>query len=151
MKKKLSKFFIITVVIFLTLLILGTTQVQAVLQSNPITHCNKINSAENWMRTIRYMETTGDGLGLSETLNGTTLLATSESNNLDSHMMKSTEYGAIAILSASGYGNSKKLQDSKIKSTTGNETGVYFNETVTEHVAGGISGNIFSGGRWKIL
>ncbi len=32
-------------------------------------------------------------------------------NGIDVHMMLPTEYGAVAILSASGYGNSGKLRD----------------------------------------
>jgi len=145
MKKKLSKFFIIMVAIGLALILLSTTQVQAAIQSNPNTHYKKIDTPTNWMTNFRNMEITGGALGLTETINGTTKLATSDSNNLDSHMMKSTEYGAIAILSASGYGNSKTLQASTIKSTTGNETGVYINGSSEEWVAGGMSGYIFSG------
>ena len=44
-------------------------------------------------------------------------------------MMLPTEYGAVAILSASGYGNSGKLRDEtnvQKRTTTGNSTGVYF-------------------------
>ena len=84
-------------------------------------------------------------MGLSETLDTTSLIATSESNGIDVHMMKSTEYGAIAILSASGYGNSQTLQNSSVKTTTGNKTGVYFNGTDWEYVAGGYQDNMFKG------
>ena len=97
------------------------------------------------MVQFRNMEISGGALGLSETINTTTMLSTSESNNLDSHQIKSTEYGAAAILSASGYGNPTTLQKSTIKTTTGNETGVYFSGKHWEWVAGGLSGSIFSG------
>ena len=60
-------------------------------------------------------------------------------------MMKSTEYGAIAILSASGYGNPQTLQSSSVKTTTGNKTGIYFSGSNWEWVAGGLEGSIFSG------
>ena len=61
-------------------------------------------------------------------------------------MMRSTEYGAIAILSASGYGNPKTLQNSSIKTTTGNKTGVYFIVgDFEELVAGGLENYIFKG------
>ena len=150
MKKKLSKIFITILAIGLISLTLSTAQVQATLQSNQNTHYTKFYEPEDWMPLFRNMEKVGGALGLSETINETNLLATSESNNLDSHMIKSTEYGAIAILSASGYGNQKTLQNSTIKSTTGNETGVYFygassgNYKYCEWVAGG-STAIFSG------
>ena len=101
MKKKLLKFFIIIGALALLLTVISTTQVQAVLQSNPNTHYKGIYYSDYWITYFRDMEKTGGALGLSETINATTKLATSASNNLDSHMMKSTEYGAIAILSTS--------------------------------------------------
>ena len=38
-------------------------------------------------------------------------------------MQKNTEYGAMAILSASAYGNQKKIADGE--TTTGNKSGIY--------------------------
>lgn len=76
-------------------------------------------------------------MGLNETLN--TDLTPTKSNNIDVHMMRSTEYGAMAILSASGYGNPQTLQNSSIKTTTGNKTGIYIipnNYDYWEAVAG---------------
>ena len=49
-------------------------------------------------------------------------------------MIKSTEYGAIAILSASGYGNPSKA--SNITTTTGNNTGMILSTSAWEWVAG---------------
>ena len=58
--------------------------------------------------------------------------------------MKTTEYGAMAILSASGYGNPSN--ERAITSTTGNETGVMINTSNWEWTAGGYSGApVFSG------
>ena len=51
----------------------------------------------------------------------TNLTASSDSNNIDVHMQKNTEYGALAILSASSYGNPNKINDGE--TTTGNVTG----------------------------
>ena len=82
-------------------------------------------------------------MGLSETLNSD--YTSTSSNGIDVHMMKSTEYGAIAILSASGYGNQQTLQNSTEKTTTGNKTGVYFSGANWEWVAGGSKGNPVSG------
>lgn len=60
------------------------------------------------------------------------------------HLMKTTEYGAMAILSASGYGNPSN--DKAITSTTGNETGVMINTSYWEWTAGGYkSAPVFSG------
>ena len=125
--------------------VLPTGQVKAALQSNPNTQYKTVYNPTTWMTQIRQIETSGNAMGLSETLDTTSLIATSESNGIDVHMMKSTEYGAIAILSASGYGNPQTLQSSSVKTTTGNKTGIYFSGSNWEWVAGGLSGSIFSG------
>ncbi len=125
--------------------VLPTGHVKAALQSNPNTQYKTQYDPTTWMTQIRQIETSGNAMGLSETLETTSLIATSESNGIDVHMMKSTEYGAIAILSASGYGNPQTLQSSAVKTTTGNKTGIYFSGSIMEWVAGGLSGNIFDG------
>ena len=116
----------------------------ATLQSNPNTHYKTRYAPENVIKSIRTMEASGGAMGLSETVK-TDQTFIGESNNIDVHMMRNTEYGAIAILSVSGYGNSKNIQNSTIQSTTGNETGIYYTSTGKddkEHpelVAGGLS------------
>ena len=92
---------------------------------------------DNWVLNIRNMEATGGTLGLSETVDSSTLLSSSASNNLDIHMEKNTEYGAVAILSASGYGNQKKIEDNQ--TTTGNKSGIYMRigESVADVVSAG--------------
>lgn len=124
--------------------VLPTGQVKAALQSNPNTQYKTQYNPTTWMTQIRQIETSGNAMGLSETLNSD-LTSSSESNGIDVHMMKSTEYGAIAILSASGYGNPQTLQSSSVKTTTGNKTGIYFSGSDWEWVAGGLSGSIFNG------
>lgn len=120
-------------------------QTKAVLQANPNTNGKKTDTPTNWMTNIRKMETANQAMGLQETINDTTKKATSSSNGLDVHMIKTTEWGTVAILSASGYGNPKTLQASTIRSTTGNKSGVYFPANSWEWTAGGLSGYIFSG------
>ncbi len=76
-----------------------------------------------WLPQIRKMEATGGTLGLTDdTINESTLTSTTK-NDLDIHMQKNTEYGAMAILSASAYGNQNKINDGE--TTTGNKTGIY--------------------------
>lgn len=149
MKKILLKIFIIILGIGIIAVTLSSSQVQAAIQSNPNTHYIKQYRSIYWISYFRNMEKVGEALGLSETIDGTTLLSTSESNNLDSHMIKSTEFGAIAILSASGYGNPNILKNSTMQTTTGNETGVYITystySTNEENVAAGTLGRIFGG------
>lgn len=135
----------------LTILMIGIILVftnvgyaNAVLQSNKNTHYVKKDSTINWMTNFRNMEKSGHAMGLNETLRAN-LTAASESNNLDVHMMRATEYGAVAILSASGYGNPSN--ENAITTTTGNNTGVMINTDASnsEFVAGGAKGQIFTG------
>lgn len=140
---KILKLITVTILITVTLLLTNVVESKAVLQANQNTQYTKTNTPANWMSAFRQMETAGGAMGLNETLN-TDLTASSESNNIDVHMMRTTEYGAIAILSASGYGNPSNAN--AITSTTGNNTGVILNTSGRnwEWTAGGLS-TIFSG------
>ncbi|MCI8760293.1 MAG: hypothetical protein HFJ34_04135 [Clostridia bacterium] len=129
-KLKIVSFVMITTIITI---VSSFSTVEAALQANPNTQYKDIKTGETWAREFREMEQSGQGMGLSETLNDD-LTASSGSNNIDVHMMRSTEYGAIAILSASGYGNPSN--DNAITSTTGNKTGVMLNTAHREMVAG---------------
>ena len=141
-RRKYLKEFMMIILMTLILLIFSEGEVKAALQANPNTQYTKIDTPTNWMTNFRKMEETGGAMGLSESFNSD-LTASSDFNNIDVHMMKSTEYGAIAILSASGYGNSSN--DNAITSTTGNNTGVMLNTNYWEWVAGGSNYSIFSG------
>ena len=144
MKEKTKQKMLAFILVVAFAILMPFSNVKASLQANPNTHNTKGDYATNWMSNIRSMEKSGEAMGLSETLNSD-LTASSDSNGIDVHMMKSTEYGAIAILSASGYGNPQKLQNSTEKTTTGNKTGVYFSGANWEWVAGGLQGSIFGG------
>lgn len=134
MRRLIKKFLIIITIILLTMIML-IGEAKASLQSNINTHDKRNDEIKNWIVNIRKMEENGEAMGLNETLNED-LTSAGESNNIDVHMLKSTEYGAVAILSASGYGNPQTLQESTIKTTTGNKTGVYFSgNTAWEYVA----------------
>lgn len=121
MKIKLK---LITLIILVILAIIAIPySSNAALQSNGQTGTTK--NMDDWMLQIRQMENLGGGLGLSETVNATGLEATTPSNNVDVHMQKNTEYGALIILSASSYGNPNKINSGE--TTTGNSTGVVMN------------------------
>ncbi|MCI8641123.1 MAG: hypothetical protein HFJ59_04560 [Clostridia bacterium] len=142
MKRLIERVLIIVSIILLMVIILKG-EVKATLQANPNTHYEKEDMLNNWMVNIRNMEKVGEAMGLSETLK-TDLTSASSSNNIDVHLVRNTEYGAVAILSASGYGNPQTLQQSALKTTTGNKTGVYFSgfDLSYECVAGGMSESI---------
>ena len=135
--KRILKLSMLSIILALILILSNKGEVKAALQANPTTQYKKTDTMANWIRNFRSMETTGEAMGLTETL-GTDLSPSSASNNIDVHMMKSTEYGAIAILSASGYGNPSN--DRVITSTTGNNTGMILDTNGKwEWVAGGLT------------
>ena len=143
MKEKTKQKMLAFILVVAFAILMPFSNVKASLQANPNTQYTKKDALTSWMVNIRNMEKSGEAMGLSETFNPD--YTSTSSNGIDVHMMKSTEYGAIAILSASGYGNPKKLQESTIKTTTGNKTGVYFSGAKYEWVAGGVAGNPVSG------
>lgn len=93
----------------------------AALQSNGGTPAVKLQG--DWVLQIRQMQEMGGTLGRTDSINTTNL--TSNATDLDIHMEKNTEYGAMAILSASAYGNPNKINDGE--TTTGNSTGIVIN------------------------
>ena len=100
------------------------TKSKAALQANG--ESVKKDTINNWLLNVREMETSGGTLGLTDSINQTNLTSSAEtSNNLDIHMEKNTEYGAMAILSASSYGKPDKINDGE--TTTGNKSGIYIN------------------------
>ena len=110
-----------------------STRVEAALQANggtPVTA-----NLNDWVSGVRQMQATGGTLGLTDTIN-TNL--TSSNKNMDIHMQKNTEYGAMAILSASAYGNPNKITDGQ--TTTGNASGIVM-KLNWELVAAGTTNN----------
>lgn len=140
--KRLRSFLIVVAILLFGILCMPNSA-YATLQSNPSTQYVTKKSGTTWISEFRKMETTGGAMGLTEQLNSD-LTPKTDSNNIDVHMMKNTEYGAIAILSASSYGNPTTLNVSSIKTTTGNKTGVYYSygskSRVAEVVAGAFTG-----------
>ena len=141
MKEKTKVKLLALAIMLVTMTLMPIGQVKAALQANPNTQYTKTATPENWMKGFRQMETAGGAMGLNETLKDG--LISESSNGIDVHMMRTTEYGAIAILSASGYGNPSNAK--AITSTTGNETGIILNTNNYEWTAGGLQGSIFSG------
>lgn len=117
-----KKLLIILILLFTMFFVIKPAKVNAALQANGSSL--KTDTIANWLVNIRKMEAAGGTLGLTDTINTTDLTSSaSSSNNLDIHMEKNTEYGAMAILSASAYGNQNKINDGE--TTTGNKSGVY--------------------------
>ena len=107
---------IIFMIMMMEIFILST-KVEAALQANGGTPLTA--NLNDWIKAVRQMQATGGTLGLTDTIN-TNL--TSSNKNMDIHMQKNTEYGAMAILSASAYGNPNKITNGQ--TTTGNASGI---------------------------
>ncbi len=120
-KKSTIKIIFITFCLWLMLFVITPIKAQAALQSNGGTPA--VKNIGDWMLQVRNMQSLGGTLGRTDTINTTNL--TSNATDLDIHMEKNTEYGAMAILSASSYGNPGKIENGQ--TTTGNETGVVIN------------------------
>lgn len=119
MKNITYKNIIIIFLLFVVFIILNIGNSKAVLQANGAT--NKVDNVSNWMMNVRKMESLGGAMGLSENVTND-LIQNGNSNNIDVHMQKNTEYGALVILSASSYGKPDKVNAGE--TTTGNATGV---------------------------
>lgn len=113
---------------FMVCAILQPNKSNAALQSNGGTPATKL--VDSWALQVRQMQELGGTLGRTDTIN--TIGLTSNATDLDIHMEKNTEYGAMVILSASAYGNPNKIEDGG--TTTGNSTGIIMNLN-TERVA----------------
>ncbi len=131
MDEKLRRKGLFVIIVVFIIAILSSGESKAVLQANG--NEGATYNVTNWMINIRKMEELGGAMGLTESINED-LTTNGESNNIDVHMQKNTEYGALAILSASSYGNPNKIEDGD--TTTGNATGVVM-KLNSEWVAGG--------------
>ena len=126
----MNKKLILTMVFTIMLIALITTTVQANYQSIG-TGKSATTTATTWITGIRQMESVGQGMGLNETIDTTTALSTSGSNNIDVHMAKNTEYGTALLLGASDYGKQGYTNSGDVTgsgeqaSTTGNKYGIY--------------------------
>lgn len=113
----------IIIIVFITIIgmvLFIPTKSQAVLQANGGTPAAK--NLNTWLLEVRQMQQTGGALGLTDEIDGN-LKTTNK--NLDIHMQKNTEFGAMAILSASDYGKPEKVGNGE--TTTGNSTGIKVN------------------------
>ena len=145
MKKITYKKILVIILFSIIFIILNFNSSKAVLQANG--NDGTAYNLSDWMKNVRRMEELGGAMGLSESLNDN-LTSSSTSNNIDVHMEKNTEYGALAILSASSYGNPNKVENGN--TTTGNVTGVVM-KINSELVAAGSDNTAFkyAVGRYK--
>lgn len=124
------------------ILCIYSTSSNAMYQSKPGT--TDVTNYWNWHVNVRRLEAPNYGMGLTEKTIDTNTLVSSTVNNIDAHMMKNSEYGAMVLLGASDYGkqgvgSAKYMQNGTGDqvTTTGNYTGVYGVGKVWEMTSGG--------------
>lgn len=128
MKSKEKILSLISSVTLLSILLMPV-KTHAALQANGSGASQK--TINDWLSSVREMEAQGGTLGLTGSSSLTEVAGSdgkvANSNNLDIHMEKNTEYGAMAILSASNYGKSTPVHETAngLQTTTGNKSGVY--------------------------
>lgn len=123
--KKLKEKLITTVALATISISFGATLSHAVPESRPDQASLVNRTASDFFALIRTMEASGGPLGLNATIDDAGN-ETSDSNNIDAHMIKNTEYGTVAMLAASVYGAKNSTGVGRtVATTTNNATGVY--------------------------
>lgn len=123
------------IIIIITLIMICTFSLNTVyanVQSRPGTNIRGVDVPTHFLN-IRNMEAQGQVLGLNAVIDSEG--NEESSNNIDSHLMKATEYGAIVTLVQSQYGkkvNNISAEDTAVKNTatlpysaTNNMSGVF--------------------------
>lgn len=140
MKNKIKKVLVLIILMILILSIPGS--VQANVQSVKNNYTDRTNykctiGLQDGFLKIRQMESCTGPMGLNATINSSTGEETSDSNNIDAHMIKNTEWGAMVMLMDSDYGSKQSGNGTwDTSSSTGNATGIYEIFYGNEWVAG---------------
>ena len=136
---------LITAIIMLILICVAAGSVQATYQSSPNASAITATTA-TWLPNVRRMEASGRVMGLTESLASADTLLPNGTNDIDVHMQKNTEYGAMLILAVSDYGkqgdgtlDSDHINNAVygLATSTGNVSGIYNVGNATEAVAAG--------------
>lgn len=115
---KIKKIILASMIIAILILMITPFNTKAALQSNGDSPATA--TIPSWMWQVRNMQAAGGTLGKRDVINND--LTTTAATDLDIHMEKNTEYGAMILLSASQYGKPNKVNDGE--TTTGNSTGI---------------------------
>jgi hypothetical protein len=104
--------------------------------------------------SVRQMESNNRyGWPLASGLNTNSGVYAVDSNNLDVHMMRNKEWGAVAYLSMSTYGKNSRINtNSSSTFITGGGTGTAYTTNLTQSASGTIYGIYdISGGSWEFV
>jgi hypothetical protein len=118
----LKKFKILILVMVVGCMILPNVS-QAAYQSRPGFTALYNTSASDFFVNIRKMETSSGPMGLSMSENY--IYSGGDGNGIDVHMIKNSEWGAVAMLALSGYGGGTQSNIGTYTTGSSNYTGVY--------------------------
>ena len=138
---KIKKIILASMIIAILILMITPFKTNAALQSNGDSPAAA--TIPSWMWQVRNMQAAGGTLGKRDVINSN--LTTTAETDLDIHMEKNTEYGAMILLSASQYGKPNKVNDGE--TTTGNSTGIVMkinNEWVAAATSDFFGGSYFA-------
>ena len=114
---------LIALVAMILIFCLSTGVVEATYQSRPGFSALVNTTAETFFKQIREMETSSGPMGLNATLDDS--YNDTSGNGIDVHMIKNSEWGAVAMLAMSGYGGGAADQIDSYTTGPSNYTGVY--------------------------
>ena len=120
---KLSSKCLIILAIVILISLLSSTVAMATYQSRPGFTALVNTTSETFFKQIRQMETSSGPLGLNATLDDS--YNDTSNNGIDVHMIKNSEWGAVAMLAMSGYGGGAVDQIDSYSTGSNNYTGVY--------------------------
>lgn len=136
--KKTIAIFLVAILLIFNLSINSHANVQSVSNGNGRGLID--TSSSKFFSLIRQMESSTGPMGLNAEINSSTGEETSQSNGIDVHMIKNTEWGAVTLLMDSDFGAKAAGAGTSLAadvcSTTGNATGVYEMYSGWEYVAG---------------
>jgi hypothetical protein len=107
----------------------------------------------NMFNATRNMETNSKyGWGLASGLNANGIFTT-DTNNVDAHMMKNIEWGVVVYLSQSAFGKNAEITSNNSSSYyTGGGSGIAYETNVGQSTTGNIYGIYdMSGGAWEYV
>ncbi len=136
--KKTIAMFLVAILLIFNLSINSHANVQSV--SNGNDRGLRDTTSSQFFALIRQMESSTGPMGLNAEIDSSTGAETSQSNGIDVHMIKNTEWGAVTLLMDSDFGSKTSGEGTSlsadVRSTTGNATGVYEMYDGWEYVAG---------------
>lgn len=141
-----SKKLLVVFAVVLIVTVIAPIRSNAGLQANKGGTSLERVSVSEFFKGSRFMETQYGTLGKNAVFDDKYVDTTG--NGIDSHMILNTEWGTVAMLTASSFGAGKEITGNSDSTSTGNESGIYnLANGMTEYTAT-VNGRDMNGNRW---